>query len=56
MQVGDISDGSAENTDKVPETPYHPEPGADSLLGGTLEQRQTFCMLSDKAHTCQKEQ
>jgi hypothetical protein len=32
------------------------QPVADSLSGRTVEQRQTFCMLSDKAHTCQKEQ
>lgn len=35
----------------------HPiiQPVPDSLLGGTPKQRQTFYMLSDKAHTCQKE-
>lgn len=35
----------------------HPiiRPVGDSRLGGTLEQRQTFDMLSDKTRTCQRE-
>jgi len=38
MQGGSISSGSAENSDKVAETPYHPI-WADSLLSAILKQR-----------------
>lgn len=31
------------------------QPVADSLSGRTVERRQTFDMLPDQAHTCQKE-
>ena len=31
------------------------QPMANSVFTGTMEQRETFHMLSDKAHTCQKE-
>lgn len=31
------------------------QPVTDSLSGRTAEQQQTFAMLPDQAHTCQKE-
>ena len=31
-------------------------PGGDFPLSGTVERRQILYMLSNKAHTCQKEQ